>query len=324
MNARERLRHAIEETAYESLIRTGYMVLFGFDDEAERAGASEQEFRQVIRELVDGHYLFDEGGHYRGMVDIVLAYESRNRDRAYPENEVRRFVLREAAAADTRGEDWTDLPNEASEALGYDGARLYAAAVVLEALQYVNNHSLGPGAVLATIRSEGQRLVDDEDAMKAGLPVNRTEDTYSGVAVSPDVIKPLIMSCEQMLQERGWITALDELKRGDRKFDARDWDGAVKEYYRALESGLKYALHEEDVEVAETRALRKLAGRAVDAAIVPNSYQALFGFIDQIRSPVSHGGGPAPPAPIEIGHAEALLMGNHVRAALVYLGERTS
>jgi hypothetical protein len=38
---------------------------------------------------------------------------------------------------------------------------------------------------------------------------------------------------------RGWQQALTELQRGDNEYRGRDWVNAVREYYSALESGLK-------------------------------------------------------------------------------------
>jgi hypothetical protein len=96
---------------------------------------------------------------------------------------------------------------------------------------------------------------------------------------------------------------------------------AVREYYSALESGLKYALSEAGATYDEGAALKKLASRAAEARLIPVNYQAFFGFADSIRSPRSHGAGPTP-VEVEVGQHEALLMGNHVRAALLYLGGR--
>jgi hypothetical protein len=57
--------------------------------------------------------------------------------------------------------------------------------------------------------------------------------------------------------------------------------------------------------------------------MIPTNYRALFGFIGSIRSPRRHGRG-LRPVKVPVGPAEALLMGNHVRALLVYLAHRPS
>jgi hypothetical protein len=95
----------------------------------------------------------------------------------------------------------------------------------------------------------------------------------------------------------------------------------VREYYSALESGLKHRLDEAGVEYADGAALNALAKLAAATDLIPVNYQALFGFADSIRSPRSHGTG-AKIVEVEVGKAEALLMGNHVRALLLYLGQR--
>jgi hypothetical protein len=114
------------------------------------------------------------------------------------------------------------------------------------------------------------------------------------------------------------------LNRGDEQYADGDWINAVREYYSALESALKYALREEAVEYAEANALKKLSGQVAAKGVIPINYQALFGFTDSIRSPRSHGSGPVGDGvrEVEIGRAEALLIGNHVRTLLVYLGHR--
>ena len=99
------------------------------------------------------------------------------------------------------------------------------------------------------------------------------------------------------------------------------WTDAVRENYAALESGLKHRLDEAEVAYAEGAALRDLAKLTASEGLIPTNYQALFTFVASIRSPRSHGAG-ATIEEVEIGKAEALLMGNHARALLLYLGQR--
>jgi len=56
------------------------------------------------------------------------------------------------------------------------------------------------------------------------------------------------------------------------------------------------------------------------------NYDALFGFTDSIRSPRSHGaaGRAETIGEVEVGQAEALLIGNNARTLLLYLGQRAS
>ena len=126
---------------------------------------------------------------------------------------------------------------------------------------------------------------------------------------------------EQALRERGWTNALDELGRGDAGYADGRWADAVAEYYAAVESGLLYRIDEVGEKVSETKALKGLASRARELDLIPATYQALFGFLDSVRSPRTHGQGPRLET-VEIGPAESLLMGNHARALLVYLAQR--
>jgi HEPN domain-containing protein len=87
---------------------------------------------------------------------------------------------------------------------------------------------------------------------------------------------------------------------GDREYSDKDWVNAVREYYSALESGLKYALAEVGATYDEGAALEKLAGRATEEGLIPPNYQAFFGFADSIRSPRSRGAFPNP-VEIEVG-----------------------
>jgi len=127
--------------------------------------------------------------------------------------------------------------------------------------------------------------------------------------------------CEEALEDAGWVSALEELREGDDQFRQRHWVDAVGDYYTSVESGLKYALDALGAEYGDGVALKALARRAREVGLIPPNYQELFGFLDSIRSPREHGRG-ASPTPVEVGAAEALLMGNHARSLLLYLTQR--
>lgn len=127
--------------------------------------------------------------------------------------------------------------------------------------------------------------------------------------------------CEEAVEEAGWVSALEELREGDNQFGQGHWPDAVGDYYTAVESGLKYALDAVGAAHGEGAALRALAKRAAEVGLLPPNYQELFGFLDSIRSPREHGRGTSPTA-VEVGAAEAFLMGNHARSLLLYLTQR--
>ena len=134
-----------------------------------------------------------------------------------------------------------------------------------------------------------------------------------------EVLPELITSCEQLLRDRGWTNALDELRRGDSEFRESHWVNAVGEYYVATESALKYRLTEAGVEYfANSWSARPQHGSQPER-LIPGTTSSCSGSSTSIRSPRRHGQGPDPQT-VDVGQAEALLMGNHARSLIVYLG----
>lgn len=127
--------------------------------------------------------------------------------------------------------------------------------------------------------------------------------------------------CEQALEQRGWLSALEELHEGDAQLAETHWIDAIADYYRAVESGLKLSLEEAGVQPGAGAALKALAAQAAQHGVIPSNYQALFGYVDSVRSPHEHGRG-AEVKRREPGPEEALLMANHTRSLLLYLAQR--
>jgi len=171
------------------------------------------------------------------------------------------------------------------------------------------------------ITHRGYDLAGDEAELRKTLPTSATEDEVAHSSVAPGALDQVITSCEQMLVRRGWKAALTELRRGDEQYQDCHWVDAVSEYYSAVESGLKYRLEEAGVSFGAGASLRDLAREAANAGLIPTNYQALFGFLDSVRSPRKHGRG-SRPEEVEVGPAESLLMANHARSLLLYLGHR--
>lgn len=325
MDPRERFKRALAERAHRELIATGWDA-FLFDgalkDVRTETGVSETEARIALKALEEQFMLRDGGrhDHFRATPYLALLHEEHDRASAYAENEVRRVVLKEIARVDEGGGSVCFTADD--EQLGYSLARLRAAARVLDAVSYIELSGETNGSFHCSIRSQGHELLEDEATIRAALPVTVGEDEASLPAVAPDVLKQLILSCEELLEKRGWTNALHELGEGDRQYAKAEWVNAVREYYSSLESGLKYALHS-GADRSEDDALRVLAKTAAARGLIPTNYQALFGFPSSIRSPRSHGVGPKP-EPVEVNQPEALLMGNVTRALLVYLASRSS
>ncbi len=326
MTARDRLRIAIARSAHEGYVAEGHH-FFG-DSEvsglAEEVGASDADARRVLRELLDEYLVEDQGARFfKSLPGLVLEYQTEHdRSQFYLQNVVRREMLLAAADAERRGDQWLQF-EQASAARPIDRpqTQLFAAARTLVWLGLIRLDVELPQYFCVSIEVQGLQLLEDEAEIARRLPTSPTEDAEAHEVVASDALSEVIWSCEEMLRRKGWDNALAELSRGDARYSEGDWTGAVREHYMAVESGLKYRLGADATPGSEGRALKKLAGAAAAAGFIPDNYQALFGYLDSIRSPFSHGAGPTPTS-VEIGEAEALLMANHARALLLYLGHR--
>jgi hypothetical protein len=320
VDAEERIIRWLARKAYEDVITTGFSGFFdeSFSECASEVEATEADARRARRRMLND-YLLDEPQprFFRATPALLLLHEAFDRRQAYRQNEVRRFLLKEAASVDG---DHVVFKAEGDDP--YPAAQMFAAAFVLDYLGLVDVAGKLPAIFDLTVTSKGHDAVADDRLLVRQLPVTASEDAEHHTLVAPDALGSVITSCEEMLRSRGWLTALDELQRGDAQYAEEDWVNAVREYYSALESGLKHALHDQEERYGEGSALKKLSANAAQAGLIPRTYQAMFEFTDSVRSPRSHGGGPSGPAPVEIGQAEALLMGNHVRSLLLYLGQR--
>jgi hypothetical protein len=197
---------------------------------------------------------------------------------------------------------------------------LIAAGRTLDALGLAEIRGQTSGYIMLRITAKGVQVASDAGELSRRLPMSVTEDDEGAAQIVADAMRPLLLDVEQLLDERRWSEALAELEKGGDAFADERWRDAVREYYRAVESGLKYRLQEAGVSYGEASALRKLASTAAEHDLIPRNYQALSSFLDSIRSPKSHGGGPKP-QDVPTGRNEALL-GNHARALLLYLGGR--
>lgn len=325
MDARERFRQALITVGHAELISSGWNpFLFEptLNQARDESGASEPDTMRALQEMVAEYLLVDENHHYRATPFLALKYEESDRSAAYAENKVRRRVLTTVIKLENeQGSGWTRFGPEDESETGIAFGRLRASARVLDALGLLELGSESNGFFSCKSTARGHQIYEDPAEMDAMLPTSATHDENALLPVAPDALSDVIWSCKQLLENRGWETALRELEAGDREYADSNWINAVREYYRALESGLKYALTEIGATYDEGAALKKLASRAAETGLIPVNYQAFLGFADSIRSPRSHGGGPTP-VEIEVGQHEALLMANHVRTALLYLGGR--
>jgi hypothetical protein len=324
MDARDRFLTALADAVSTAYYAEGdpYLSIERINAIAEEQQVPGAEARATL-DLLDerGLLLRQEGGWaYGDGIGLLLRYEQADRRLFWRRNELRREILRLAAVAYDKGgslsyqegrEQFVDAP----------WAETYAASQVLAYLGLVKVQAFMGHNFDVQITPSGRELHRDARELSRELPINAAEDEAAGADVAPDALRDLILDVEQLLAKREWAGAARELARGDDQYRNGHWTDAVREYYAALESGLKHRLDESGATYAEGAALRDLAKLAAARDLIPTNYQALFGFADSIRSPRSHGAG-AKVVEVEVGRAEALLMANHVRALLLYLGQR--
>jgi HEPN domain-containing protein len=324
VNAESRIIVAIAKDAHDQMMRTGMAGYFDGDEAkfAQAVGADDRDGGRAWQRMLDQGLLYEHSPRfYRASPALLLLHEETDRKERYRQNKVRRDFLESVAETDEDGGNWVNVTYQEGEEPPAE--QTHAAAQVLDYLGLVELNGDLPAIFSVKLRSPGRDLVDDARLMRQMFPVSPTEDEEAHAVVAPDALGRVITSCEQMLKHRGWASALEELGKADNEYRDGDWVNAVRDYYTALESGLKYALHEEGKAYTEGTALGKLAGRAVAAGLIPSAYKSLFAFADAIRSPRSHGAGPNRVGEkVEIGQAEALLIGNLARTLLLYLGNR--
>jgi hypothetical protein len=323
----ERLHRAIAARAHQKFFDDGEGWISTEDTEAARVEArgSGRQLQIVLRELCESWDLEDKHhGLYVTQPHYALRYEMElDRGEFRSRNGLRRRMLAALLDADENGGDGFNFEAKEEGWTQHSDGELVAAGKTLETLGLAEVVIQTFGYIGMTITGEGVRVMTDSERLASTLPVTEADDLMLGASIVPDAMQTLIFDCEQLLAERGWTEALRELEAGDSALAGERWVEAVREYYRAVESGMKYRLAEVDVSHGDTTALRRLAGLAAEHGLIPSNYQAPFVFLDSIRSPKAHGAGPKP-RDVEVGRHEALLMGNHARALLIYLGGRAS
>jgi hypothetical protein len=327
MDARDRFVTALAEAVSTAYYAEGY-IFFSIEQInaiAVEHQVPEAEARATL-DLLDERGLLrrQEGGRdYADGIGLLLRYEEADRRLFWQRNALRREILRLAAIAYDEGAGDLSYKEGDEQFADAPWAEEFAASQSLEYLGLVEVQPFFGHNFDVEITPSGRELQRDARQLSRDLPVNAAEDEEAGADVAPDALRELILAVEDLLAKRGWTGAARELARGDDQYRDGHWTDAVREYYAALESGLKHRLDEAGVAHADGAALRDLARLAAseDLDLIPTNYQALFGFADTIRSPRSHGAG-AKIVEVEVGKPEALLMGNHVRALLLYLGQR--
>jgi hypothetical protein len=310
--------------ADEALRTGGVAWLYDHDVQAvaDKFNIAEAQLDRFIAKLDNRALLGDEGGFYEAMPLVVLYEEQLDRKEFRRRNALRREVLERAAQADDASEQLKFHEGE-EEFIDRPWLELIVALRYLHYYDFVRLDEMLGHNFWFEITHEGYDLMRNEAELGRRLPTTATDDEEAHTPVVADTLRELITDVDELLQRRGWSGARAELARGDKQYGASHWVDAVSEYYAAVESGLKHRLDEVSIAYSPGASLRDLARLAADGALIPANYQALFTYLDSVRSPRRHGRGAAPD-PVEVGPAEALLMANHARSLLLYLGHRPS
>lgn len=325
MEARDRFISVLAEAVSTGYYAEGelYLSIEEISAIAEAQQVPDAEARAGL-DLLDERGLLQRqqgGWAYGDGIGLLVQYEQADRRVFWQRNLLRREILRLAAVVYDEGTVELSYREGDEQFVDAPWAQAYAASKSLEYLGLVEVRPFLGHDFDVRITPSGRELQRDGRHLSGELPISAAEDEDAGAAIPADALQQLILSVEDLLAQRGWTGATRELARGDEQYREEHWIDAVREYYAALESGLKHLLDEAEAAYADGAALRDLARLAASEGLVPTNYQALFIFADSIRSPRSHGAG-ATIAEVEVGKAEALLMGNHVRALLLYLGQR--
>lgn len=325
MNSRERFINALAAAVSDAYYSQGeiYLSTREIETVAKAEGTPDQEVRAVLRLLDDqGLLMQQEGGHsYSDGLGLVLRYEKADRPLFWERNKLRREILTVAASSYDEGQHDLRYEDDGERFVDAPWAEAFSASRTLEEMGLLEVQPFMGHNFRVGITSMGYELQRDFVELSQALPINAAEDEAAGENVARDAMAEAIRNVEELLAKREWTGAERELERGDAQYGAGHWADAVREYYAALESGLKHRLDEHKVNYGSGAALKDLAKLVAAENLIPVNYQALFGFIDSIRSPRSHGAG-GEVEEVEIGRAEALLVANHVRALLLYLGHR--
>jgi hypothetical protein len=325
VDARDRFLNALGDAVSTLYYAEGhlYLSIERINTIAQEQHVPDADARAAL-DLLDEQGLLrrQEGGWaYGDGIGLLLDHERNSRRLFWQRNELRREILRLTAIAYDDGTKRLSYREDGEQFVDAPWAASYSASQVLAYLGLVEVQPFMGHNFDIWITPSGRELHRDVRELGRHLPVNAAEDEQGGAEVASDALHDLILDVEQLLASREWLGAARELARGDDQYREGHWTDAVREYYAALESGLKHRIDESGATYAEGAALRDLAKLAASQDLLPTNYQALFGFADSIRSPRSHGAG-AKVAEVEIGRAEALLLANHVRALLLYLGQR--
>lgn len=237
MHPEERLKLALARKLWAELHETGYVDVF--DDTIAELGAEldvpEHLIAHTTRQLVNEGWLLEKNhGFFEGIRLARMYGEQHAREGWRAGNEVCRHILRAAVSGYENPSVWSRLEfneEKCEPSIDFPFERLAAATRILESLDYVKLEQASSKTYYVALTEDGYELARDDEALRRIFPTTTTEDEDAHTHVASDVLATLITSCERMLRERGWLSALEELARGDARHSEGLWADAVGDYY---------------------------------------------------------------------------------------------
>lgn len=284
-------------------------------------GLGDKEVLIILDELTD---IYEVGRldnmSYKGRPNGVLVYEDLHEELKFESNNLRRAILKFLKSKYEQDPiSVVDEQDVQSEFVEYTPIELFREIQFLKET-YKLDVSFTSGYTYAIILSKisWSHLKTEQDFITA-FPVNNDE-SGNYLKVTHDILHDLHTNLDQIINALNWDSVKAELTEGNSRLSKKDYVGAVKDYYSALESAIKYRLTTASIPFGSGASLRDLTSALEKNGLIPRNYKNVFDFVNSIRSPRSHGLGTNAEV-VSIHEKEALLMKHHVSALIVYLAQ---
>lgn len=318
------LKNEIRKTFYDEWKSHGFpcSVFIGkLNELAQNHKLGNKEVLIILDELIDTYEVARlDNMSFTGKPNGILVYEDLNNELKFEANLLRRKIMKFLKSK--YEQDPTLIIDEQdvqSKFPDYTTVELFREIQFLKET-YKIDASFTSGYTYAIILSKISwgHLKTEQDFIDT-FPINNDE-SGKYVKVTHDILRDLHTNLDQILNTLKWDSVKSEFNEGNTRLSKKDYAGAVKDYYSALESAIKYKLTSSNVQFGSGASLKDLTSALEKSGLIPRNYKHVFDFVNSIRSPRSHGLGTSTEV-VTIHEKEALLMKNHVSSLIVYLAQ---
>lgn len=324
MQNQEILKNEIRKSFYSKWKKHGFptsISISTLNELAQQHGLENKDVLIVLDELVDTFEVARlDTMSFTGKPNGVLVFEELNSEQRYEANKLRRklfkFLKSKYVQDPTSIVDENDIQQEFPELRPEEVFR----EIQFLKETYKLEACLTSGYTFAIILSKiswGNFRTETDFNNK--FPTNNDE-SGDYAKVTHDILNGLHTNLHQLLINLKWENARIELIEGDERLAKKDYVGAVKDYYSALESAIKYRLTSANIAFSTGSSLKDLTSALEKNGLIPRNYKNIFDFVNSIRSPRSHGLGTGTDI-VQVHEKEAVLMKNHVASTIVYLAQ---